>query len=356
MPALSTPNVHCRVDMKTRYLRKKIKEWLTLALGLLFWAGCFQREYFTTMPKELTHWILADRVYAELASGCPMKDMIANNRDYYLAGAVLPDTLMHLHRSPQSAIARELAHLFHDSKSNSYAPLIAAEKKFPEGLPDNLTACLLGIISHMQADIVFHPFVFNVAGIHDIGRHYRLETALDIYLIRRGAIPPVRHLRDLVTSANRADLINTCSLVFDPDGQLPRSVIEHAMNLHCRYQSRYNRLFWRWLARLVGCLPGSPLREMQQLFYPLNLADDDEMILKGKWQHPVSGEPQTISIEGLADQAVQRTVTVLEKIRQRGSLLSALTEPPGQNLLTGLYGTTQSEMRYGADTPALTSG
>lgn len=304
------------------------------------------------MPKELTHWILADRVYAELASDCPMKGIIANNRDHYLAGAVLPDTLMHLNHSPQNDTAIELAHRFHDTNNNSYAPLIAAEKKFPEGLSDNVIACLLGIITHMQADIVFHPFVFNVAGIHDTGRHYRLETALDIYLIRRGAIPPAKHLRDLVTSDNRDELITACSLIFDPGEELPRSVIERAMNLHCRYQNRYDRLLWRLLARLLGNLPGSPLRERQQLFYPLNLAYDDDMLMKGRWQHPVSGEQRTTSIEELADQVVKQTMTVLEEIGRRGSFYSALSDPPGHNLLTGLYGVTRSEMKFGADSPA----
>jgi len=42
-------------------------------------------------------------------------------------------------------------------------PLIKAETKFPHGMPAPLMACLLGVICHIQADVVLHPFVYAKA-------------------------------------------------------------------------------------------------------------------------------------------------------------------------------------------------
>jgi hypothetical protein len=47
------------------------------------------------MPKELTHWILADRALAGLSDGSRLRGLIQEHHDCYLGGAVLPDTLLH---------------------------------------------------------------------------------------------------------------------------------------------------------------------------------------------------------------------------------------------------------------------
>jgi len=297
------------------------------------------------MPKELTHWILAERAYAGLDAGSPLRGIIEAHRGHYLAGAVLPDTLMHIFRGPHARTALELSKRFHDAGGNSYAPLIRAEGQYPDGLPPNLLASLLGVLAHMQADIAFHPFVFAVAGIRDMGRHYRLETAIDVNLILRGAVLPARRLGDLVTAQTRDDLVTACSILFDPEVELSRSTMERALDLHCRFQGIFGRTSWKILARILGSLPGSPLREKRHLFYPIVMSRDDEMITgQGEWRHPVTGERRSSSVAELADQAVRRTVAVLERIGERGSLVAALADPPGENLLTGMYGVKRREM------------
>ena len=57
------------------------------------------------MPKELTHWILADRALARLSEGSRLREILLNNHDCYLGGAVLPDTLLHLNRGPHATTA-----------------------------------------------------------------------------------------------------------------------------------------------------------------------------------------------------------------------------------------------------------
>jgi len=66
--------------------------------------------------------------------------------------------------------------------------------------------------------------------------------------------------------------------------------------------------------------------------------------LSAGWRHPVTGEARTETPDDLARKTVERTVELFERIGARGSLKDTLADPPGENLLTGLYGVGQKEM------------
>ena len=138
-----------------------------------------------------------------------------------------------------------------------------------KGLPAGLQACLLGVLSHMQADIVFHPYVFAKSGIKDIGRHYRVETAIDCHFSRQVAVLPAKRLDALMTPAIRTELGHGLLLLFDPEGSLPRQALERALELHCRIQAMYDVTFWKLVARLLACLPVPLFRHARHLFHPL---------------------------------------------------------------------------------------
>jgi hypothetical protein len=292
------------------------------------------------MPKELTHWILAERALAGLSKDSRLRELILKHHDIYLGGAILPDTLLHLYRGPYAATTLILAKHFHDTDGNSFLPLIQAEQRFPEGLHPAILACLLGVITHMQADIVFHPFVYALTGTSEIGRHYRLETDLDVHFLQGGAIPPVRHVADLMTPDTRQIILETCALLFDPDGRLPRQALEQALKLHCRFQKMYDSTFWKLLVTLLAKLVGTPFREQRNLFYPLPDVRENRFGEEAvEWQHPISGELHRTSLEQLAEDTVQRITKLFEHIEAVGSLATALSNKPGENLLTGIHGT-----------------
>ena len=297
------------------------------------------------MPKELTHWLLAERSLAGLEATSRLSVLIRENRALYLAGAVLPDTLLHLIRGPHASTALALARRFHDAGGNSYAPLIRAEEAHgEEGLPAGLQACLLGVLSHMQSDIVFHPYVFAKSGIKDISRHYQVETAIDCHFSRLGAVLPAKRLDALMTPAVRTELVTACSHVFDPGGSLPRQALKQALQLHCRIQSMCDNTFWKLVARLLACLPVTLFRHARHLFYPLVRSGMDPVEMSSIWRHPVTGEERTETPDDLAKEVVRRTVELFGRIGANGGLKDALGVPPGENLLTGLYGVREQEM------------
>jgi hypothetical protein len=298
------------------------------------------------MPKELTHWLLAGRSLAGLEATSHLSVLIRENRALYLAGAVLPDTLMHLFGGPHGPTALALANRFHDTGGNSYEPLIRIEEAYgAEGIPDGFLACLLGVLSHMQADIVFHPFVFAHGGLRDNGRHYRVETAIDCHFSRQDAVFPAKRLEALMTPSIRTELATISAYLFDPGGSLPRQSLEHALMLHCRIQALYDRTHWKIVARLLACLPVPLFRHAQHLFHPLVRSGNGPVVLFGNWRHPVTGEERTDTPDDLAQEAVRRTVALFERIDAHGGMKGALGVPPGENLLTGLYGVRRQEMK-----------
>jgi hypothetical protein len=299
------------------------------------------------MPKELTHWILADRVLAQLPDDSSLRDIIVTHRNAYLAGAVLPDTLLYLHKGPFAAEAQACAHHFHDNTCNSFEPLIHAEAVQGGHLSDAQLACILGVITHMKADISFHPFVYAHAGAADIGQHYRLETDIDVYLLQNGSIPPVWLLKDLMPLSPEDVLSNVVSILFAGQRELPCQAIENAIDSHCRIQALYDSLFWKLAAALLSSVIGVPYTQRRNLFYPLYVGRNLSSTLAGcgVWQHPVTGAELHTSLDDLANEMVRNTLGIFEQIESHGSLARALSDKRGENLLTGLYGIGEAEMK-----------
>ncbi len=299
------------------------------------------------MPKELTHWIIAERACKELSSDSRLYGVIAQNKKEYLAGAVLPDTLLHLFCGQDAKLALSAAGRFHNTDGNSYDPLIRAESKYGQLLSDPMLSCLLGVISHMQADMVFHPYIFALTGTDDIGRHYQLETNIDMYLTSKCLQPPVNRLYDLVTAETEQTIVSTAEILFSTASELPIAAISKALKLHCRFQSMYSKTFWKLVVNLLGAFLGNPYNQHRHLFYPIELfgkQDFNHMAEAVEWEHPVTGEARKSKIDDLVEDAVKRTVEMFRQIEVEKTLVAALVDPPGCNLLTGMYAVNSSKM------------
>lgn len=304
------------------------------------------------MPKELTHWWLADRSVSRLPAESPVRHLLEQQRAAWLIGAVLPDTLLHLIYGRHSSIAMRLADRFHDPVAgSSYAPLIAfiqtrsqgPEESFdgsllppgPRPLAPALTACLLGVASHMEADIVFHPFVYATAG-DDMGRHYRVETDLDLWFLHQGALPPVRRLKSLLLDTAAAEAaLEVAAGVFDPDGELSRAVLSDALRLHGLIQSWYGALPWQLTALLLAQLPVAGLRSRHELFYPVRWHQGTAIDWPDNWLDRATGKRREESPDQLAELATARIAGLLAEVDRQG-LQAALQKQPGENLLSGL--------------------
>lgn len=306
------------------------------------------------MPKELTHWALAEEALQRLAAGSRLKGLLCAHRELYLAGAVLPDTLLHLFYGPWSRQALDLADRFHDTAGNSFLPLIEAERRIPGGLPAPLLAGTLGVVSHMLADGIVHPFVYARCGSGDLGRHYRLETDIDCHIVMQGRSSFGRRLIHLVRPERRGLLSDLLAMLFDPAETLPREALEQALTLHCRLQAGYAAPFWQAATSCLAALPVHFFRRNRELFYPLSGAAvrGAACAAPRPWRHPATGREEHATLDELLAAAVTAMATCFERIERAGSLAGALQEPPGVNLLTGISGVRLADARFIPADPA----
>jgi hypothetical protein len=290
------------------------------------------------MPKEITHWMLAERALASLDEEGTLKRLLSRHRDAYLGGAVLPDTLAHIFRGPFHPRARLLGERFHNPDGCSYAPLIAAERQFDGTLPEPLLACLLGVLCHIEGDAALHPWVYAATGSAGIGEHYRLETAIDVHFMQGGAAPAGGRLERLLSISAKEAMLTAAGVLFDPQRELPACALEEALALHCRFQAMYDQTLWKLSVRVLGKVAGSPFSEQRHLFYPIRGGKRDAVVSAAarEWRHPHTGELRGESLEDLASKAVEGTVEILQRVEAAGSLAGALAGLTGRNLLTGL--------------------
>lgn len=286
------------------------------------------------MPKEILHWWLASAAQQRLPLDRATRQLLEEQQAAYLVGAVLPDTLLHLQGDGQHALARHLADRFHDSQTHCYAPLLSFAAKNPPLTPAQ-QACLLGIACHIETDIVFHPFVYALSG-NDLGRHYRVETDLDLWLLHSNRRPPELELRELMTEETVDAAATVLAGVFDPQTLLPAAIIADALRRHAVIQARYGSIPWQLLARLLGLLPGTPFHRWQHLFYPVfNWRQGRPVQWPARWNHPTNGNERGDTPQGLLIEALSRITDLLRAVDEHG-LATALRKQPGENLLTGL--------------------
>lgn len=299
------------------------------------------------MPKELTHWWLAAQAQHRLPPDSPTRHLLTVQQSAYLAGSVLPDTLLHLILGRWSATALRLAHAFHEPPGNSYAPLVRFveqqgeeyQKAVSDSSPGPLTldpafiACLLGIAAHIEADIVFHPYICALSG-NDIGLHYRYETDLDLWLLKDGRKPPVWRFKELLTGQVSDVAVSVAHAVFDPEEELPPSAIRQALQLHSSIQGMYGSPGWQLLAGCLTLLPVPALRSRQKLFYPFNWQKGRSLLWPDRWTDPATGQIRHETPEKLAEKAVERIGRLLCRVDQTG-LADTLRDQPGENLITG---------------------
>jgi len=284
------------------------------------------------MPKELTHWRLATEAVQQLPFDCATRRLLEEHQAAYLVGAVLPDTLLHLVLGRWSTTALQLSRNFHQPADNSFRPLLAFAEKAP--LTPGVSACLLGVASHIEADIVFHPYICALAGDH-IGRHYQLETELDLYLLYKDKKPPVWRLDELLTSEVSDQVLLVLRGIFDPSSRLPDEVLQHALQLHGQIQGMYGTPHWQMLAWLLGLVPNYWLRSFQKLFYPFDWQRGRGKNWPDRWQHAVTGQERGDTPDGLMVDACSRITELLRKVDQQG-IVQSFRIHPGENLITGL--------------------
>lgn len=306
------------------------------------------------MPKEITHWLIAEKA-ASLLRGSLLERDVMENPQCLRLGAVFPDILFFLAGRSPLARLRELGYALHGTGGeDTYSVL----RSFPAGKTEKtesgpLTAFWIGVACHLRSDIVFHPFVYYLTGNYHqkdphlrslaVQRHRRFETLLDMYFNRREAGGQTRKhsLKDIV---NRLEIplsrlfeVASRSLA-EVSGKKAAEIekgLHRGLKTFMLLQDMYCRPFLsRILFSIEKRLP-DPVREITALFEaPQLTVHFDKLAAPVRYLHPVTGEPGETTVDDLfrragadcADFCGRMENAILqgmpEALRERGPSLS----------------------------------
>lgn len=320
------------------------------------------------MPKEITHWLIAERA-GSLLTGSPLEKVVAAHPQCLRLGAVFPDVLFFLVGNGPTARLGDLAYALHGAGGEDTYSFLRSllAGKVTAGESGALTAFWIGVAAHLRTDIVFHPFVYYLTGnYHDadpavrtlaIQRHRRFETMLDMYFNRDGTGRQARRhsLRAILESLEMPlpRLLESVSPALATiSGKDPREIekgLHQALANFARLQGLCCRpLLGRILFSLEKRLPRS-VREVTATFQAPQLAlHFKDLPEPTRYLNPVTGREGETTVDALFIEAARDCADFCQK-RERAIIErspAALDGERGPSLSFALAGVTTHDARF----------
>jgi hypothetical protein len=314
------------------------------------------------MPKEITHWIIAEKAYRTLETNSGLKAIIKQYKNLYLSGAVIMDTPFYLLYGNGKDVMYKVAAQLHDNPINSVDFGARVIAQFPPQMTEAIIALLLGVITHIHADSSFHPMVYYFSGKKDSAnqkasksagyRHHKLETFLDLYfketlqLKNRGLFSNVLDKIEM----DKKLFLDVLSALYKMNMNIDRVHIEKSLLMHRRIQAMFDKNLPRMILQLLNTIPGLDFREYLSNFYPQHKPKADSLFLAPfSYRHPVTGENLQHSVTDLETHALEGILDMfhsIERNREVSSFVEGFRRLKGPNLYAGVAGRSESEMKY----------
>ncbi len=283
------------------------------------------------MPKEITHWIIAEEVSKRL-KGTAFEKVVNNHKELVKFGSVLHDKLYYLSTGAKvqdEYIQHELEDVpsrMHGVNGEDTLDIIRAMQKslyeIKEG-KEELRALIVGVATHIFADITFHPMVYYYSGDyndpdperqfqarHD---HYKIESLMDLYfgggfgyiLKNRlsSHLKPINYeLHELVPQTFR----HFINISLDTFSNYYSKAVTAALSGHNSMRritlntSVYP--YRRFLPKKYQLLFGALYYKQLHQFLPLIKGNLD-------FKNPVTGENAQLSMRDLMEESVEKAVT-----------------------------------------------
>jgi len=313
------------------------------------------------MPKYITHWILAEKIYLNIDDNSALKEIIKRHKNLYLTGSVILDTPFYLIVGKDGYLMNKLAEKIHDTPDNSYEIIETVIRAYKKQLPDSVLALLLGIITHIQADAVFHPFVYyfsgtGISGKKERARHHILESHMDLYfkdkldLRNKGLFSEfLKHIE-----MEGKIFLKVLSILFSQDQKQDQKInikiIQKALKMNSILQGLFDKNLPRIILQLLNLIPGIDLTDYISYFYPYPRPEPDTLFQHPyNYRHPVTGEKFHHSVDELAKQSIQHSLDLFRSIGnniKNNSLSELFSLLTGPNLYTGLENTRKTDMHF----------
>jgi hypothetical protein len=309
------------------------------------------------MPKEISHWTFAEKVYQRLPEQSELKTIIKEHHHFYLIGAIAPDFPSAILFGPSKNKFRQLMTKLHDTKDSSFDPILNALSSYQGSIPGYALSFFSGVIAHMNADMTFHPLVFYYSG-NDTSkkdtetRHSILETTLDLHLLKNVHLENQESLAYSIhhKSVPQKQLLEVLSLFYGLDNNKDQSQLKRLLLYYTFLQWGFKRRWIYLMIRNFERFTGIYQKHNYTYFYP-----KFEKVISDFWggpityQHPITGKLITTNLDKLEQIFLNKTVGDFKTInlmiqQENNDYQSLFSNQP--NLLTGMKGALLKDMAH----------
>lgn len=277
------------------------------------------------MPKEVTHWLIAEAVSRSLR-GTFLEEPLGRNQNLLHIGAVVHDAPYYYLKADRGARFGDLPRRLHGTVDDAYeliGALLRSTRERPPEEQNPLLAVLVGLVTHLFADALLHPMIFYLTGPYDhpsfrtrtVARqdHRRLEALIDIRLA--GGYAQVRK-HSLASRLDAAEfpldelfrVAGSAWLGPERAAGFAAGMVS-AFRLFAFMQGLYrNPVLGRLAFRLFPVVP-SFLREILALVYSPQLTRYEGRIAGDiVYRHPCSGREETHRLDDLVHRAAEESL------------------------------------------------
>lgn len=290
------------------------------------------------MPKEVTHWLVAEETARSL-KGTPAGMAALTCPNSRALGAIYPDVLFYA-----AGEAQILAHYYHglEGRDTNYLLRQTATRLNSTDNRDGWLSFLVGLVSHVVTDQVFHPLVYYLTGNYEdqnpesraraIISHRTFECLLDLFFLDRESLAKVK-LKKMV-SLLELPLPEVAGL--DPSAS---HEFTRALKRFIFMQGAFANPFYLRLLSLFTPLFPPSWQKISALFYHYSL---DHLVPSLQsplsYRHPITGQEEVASINELFARAVKETKKKVEEAMEAISKGKAVFPERGSSLSFGMDG------------------
>lgn len=319
------------------------------------------------MPKEMIHFTIAE-LTASLLADTRFAPCLKSEPDALLLGSIFHDVFFYA-VAPGAGPIESLAHRLHGADGQDTFTLIRMQAEHAIQSSDNAVpaSLLVGIISHVFADMMMHPLIWHLTG-----QYYADDPAAKS--LARQHHRALESLMDMVVCADRIgqprysirSLRKRCPDVLT--NGVPLEVFSAMAGISKKETHKQLAIAWWIFSTLQTLLPLRPLaktmftirpylpkyvKEIASLFYAPQLMEQADF-LKGdiEYHHPVSGDIAHSTLDAL----IQTAASMAEKMCRQLEPAIFDNEPldlpeTGPSMDAGLSGVSTNKMLHFAQSP-----
>lgn len=281
------------------------------------------------MPKELIHFTVAERTAQRLAD-TRFAPCIESQPDGLLLGSVFHDALFYA-VTPGGRPLESLSHQLHGADGQDTFMLIRLQAEHVAQTGQNAlpVAVLVGMISHLYADVVMHPLIWYLTGNYYADdttsksmarqRHRALESLMDMVAcpdkLGHARYKLRRMLKQCDTLLSQGLPVAAIGYLADMNHEHTEAQLTIAWSCFSILQAVYpSRMLAGSLSTLRPYLPRF-LAEIATLFYAPQLMKQAEFLRSDiLYRHPVTGEELSATLDGLIDAAARQAEELCRRL------------------------------------------